>query len=74
MTLLRSQRLDQAPGKVFLAGEHAQRYEEFASFLAGAGFHVYVPDLRGYGRSSARRSASRVYLTNVFATRRERRI
>jgi alpha-beta hydrolase superfamily lysophospholipase len=31
--------------------EHAQRYDDFARYLNGQGFHVYAMDLRGHGQS-----------------------
>lgn len=34
-------------------GEHGGRYDDFARFLARHGFHVYAPDHRGHGRTSA---------------------
>lgn len=36
--------------------EHAERYDRFASFLAGHGWIVYAADLRGHGRSVASRA------------------
>jgi len=33
-------------------GEHALRYEHFASALSRAGFHVYANDHRGHGRTA----------------------
>ena len=33
--------------------EHAARYERFARFLAGRGFHVYAHDHRGHGATRA---------------------
>lgn len=37
-------------------GEHGGRYAELSEALARAGFAVHVPDLRGHGHSSGRRS------------------
>lgn len=34
------------------AVEHAQRYDDFASFLSDNGFTVYAPDLRGHGKTA----------------------
>ncbi len=33
--------------------EHAARYEQFAVFLAGRGYHVYAHDHRGHGHTTA---------------------
>ena len=33
--------------------EHAARYQRFADFLAGHGFHTYAHDHRGHGRTTA---------------------
>ncbi|OCW58621.1 alpha/beta fold hydrolase [Hoeflea olei] len=33
--------------------EHAARYEEFAGFLAGRGYHTYAHDHRGHGETRA---------------------
>ncbi len=38
-------------------GEHALRYEHFASALSNAGFHVYANDHRGHGRTARKPEA-----------------
>ena len=36
-------------------GEHGGRYHELAEFLSGLGLEVWVPDLRGFGKSGGPR-------------------
>ncbi len=40
-------------------GEHGGRYLRLASFLRSEGFAVYLPDLRGFGRSGGKRGCLR---------------
>ena len=40
-------------------GEHGGRYREVAEALGGAGLEIYVPDLRGFGRSGGKRGCLR---------------
>lgn len=54
--------------------EHSRRYEEFAAHMAGHGFSVFLPDLRGHGASEGRRGHVRsfdVLLQDLDRFRRE---
>ena len=64
---LRTTRLP-ARGAVMIVhgmGEHSGRYVELAEFLAEKGFHCYVPDLRGFGKSGGKRGCVRRF-TDYF--------
>lgn len=59
--------------------EHAGRYQRFADFLAGRGYHVYAHDHRGHGATTAAdaplgrfaaKHGARIVLDDVAAVRR----